>query len=153
MNTLSTEDNAINMDASDVVEAPSIAGDINSAQDRADEGNTEDNIIPSTPPPSTPKGQLFSTSYSRPPHVPRYERPINRRLLLQEAQERLSLPDLFSPRTSVQTLSQRRLATRRHTQSYPGPSLKIQPRAVPWRDFCDNLSHSKSQRFSILTDV
>ena len=93
---------------------------------------------PVTPPSTTRSHPLLT---SNPPEVPRHERPINRRLLLQEAQERLSLPDLFAPRTPA--------PARRRVRAVPQrPSLMpIQPRMEPWSDcYGEAQAHSMSQR-------
>lgn len=94
---------------------------------------------PATPPSESKRHPLLS---SHPPEVPRHERPINRRLLLQEAQDRLSLPDLFAPRTPA--------PARRRVRALPQrPSLMpIQPRMEPWSECYEEgvQSHSMSQR-------
>ena len=95
--------------------------------------------------PSTPPSTMRKTHQmclTQPPEVPRHGRPINRRLLLSEAQERLSLPDLFAPRTPSQL-------GRRRVKALPQrPSLvPIQPRPGMWGDCCDEPhSHSMSTR-------
>ena len=104
-----------------------------------DFGMDKDDDAPVTPPSISKSHPLLC---SNPPEVPRHERPINRRLLLQEAQDRLSLPDLFAPRTPT-------APSRRRVRAVPQrPSLMpIQPRMEPWADcFGEAQSHSMSQR-------
>ena len=94
--------------------------------------------VPVTPPSTSRSHPIIGAS---PPEVRRQERPINRRLLLQEAQERLSLPDLFAPRTPA--------PARRRVRAVPQrPSLMpIQPRMGAWGDcFEEAQAHSMSQR-------
>ncbi|CAB9524233.1 expressed unknown protein [Seminavis robusta] len=85
---------------------------------------------PSTPP-TTRRGMFTS-----PPEVPRHGRPINRRLFLQEAQERLSLPDLFAPRPTPNNALPRRtrMMQQRHVRCRPS-IVELQPRTV---SFCDS---------------
>lgn len=95
---------------------------------------------PPATPPSTSKSHPICGA--NPPEVPRHERPINRRLFLQEAQDRLSLPDLFAPRTPT-------ALSRRGVRALPQrPSLlPIQPRMGSWDDCFDAAqSHNMSQR-------
>ena len=121
-----------------------------------------------TTPPSARKGLLSSSSEHGPPGCPRYERPINRRLFLQEAQERLSLPDLFAPGRTTRAPTRRSrmhiprpgnsrssssrslLSNSLHSAGSFGGSSRnlsmIQPRAAQWGEYFDNQGHSMSQR-------
>lgn len=132
-------------------DTPTIA--MKNEEDEASNQDTSD--APMTPPSTSRKNPILTSAI--PPIVPRHERPINRRLLLQEAQERLSLPDLFAPRTAPMTPASntaRRTRTSRMLMaahnSYQSKSsaslLPINPRAVPWGDYWENQSHWMSQR-------
>jgi hypothetical protein len=110
------------------------------------------NVTPVTPPISTAR-KVHPLALSLQPNAPKYQRPINRRLYLQEAQERLSLPDLFaSPKSPTLSSTMRRtravnsqlLLAMQQQQSQS--SFRIRPKAVPWGDYWDNASHNKSQR-------
>jgi len=135
---------------------------------------SEDNTDAPVTPPSANNNKnrhnssLLSSSYHErgsgicnPPQVPRHGRPINRRLLLTEAQERLSLPDLFAPRATTNNIpkptASRRMRNARmlmmsqqrqqsSMQSIGESQLAIHPRAVQWGDYWDNTSHRYSQR-------
>ena len=76
--------------------------DINDSSHSNVSSNCDD--APITPPRQYGRSDALSShSYhgaAGPPEIARHGRPINRRLFLEEAQERLSLPDLFAPRTS-----------------------------------------------------
>lgn len=102
---------------------------------------------PVTPPSISKRHPILGSS--NPPSVPRHERPINRRLLLQEAQERLSLPNLFAPRGTA--------SSRRRLRGSPQrPSLiPIEPRVGSWSDYCYDHEPPVSQRsfFCNMTDL
>lgn len=134
-------------------------------------GSEGSSDAPSTPP-SASKGLLSSSSAHGPPSCRRYERPINRRLFLQEAQERLSLPDLFAPGRTTRAPTRRTRTPRMHIPrpsnsrssssrsllsnslhsagSFGGSSRNlaagIQPRAAQWGEYFENQGHSMSQR-------
>jgi hypothetical protein len=118
----------------------------------------EDEGCPVTPPTDRTK-KIHPLASSCPPEAPKQRKPINRRLHLQEAQERLSLPDLFAPRPATSPLEPTGRRTRGMDvimgrqqmmlfahQQLSQNSLRIQPKAVPWGDYYDNASHSISQR-------
>jgi hypothetical protein len=101
----------------------------------------EDNEDAPATPPSTSKSMFTS-----PPEVPRQGRPINRRLFLQEAQERLSLPDIFTsranPKNSRVLAHRTRMMQQRHLSR---PSMvALQPRTVSWGNSFDDIQHGHS---------
>ena len=110
--------------------------------------NSASSDAPTTPPSASKGHPMLSSSNHGPPECPRHERPINRRLFLQEAQDRLSLPDLFAPRAPAPS---RRARTSRMFVPRPQPSNSgnltiINPRAAQWGEYFDGQGHSMSQR-------